>query len=388
MLMPSRWHQGAANGLADRLNGRTDTTGSRPPRILLFSASVGTGHLRAAEALELALRRLAPEARVRNVDVLSLSTRPFRYCYGQMYVNLVNRAPQVLGFFYNLMDRYTPPERQSHRWDRLRVALEKMSLRPLVCLLQSEPWDLVVNTHFLPGEIIASLYEQKRCRVPQVMVVTDFETHRLWVTQPCAHYCTATEESARYLRCYGVPRGDVSVTGIPIHPAFADELYRALLEVEVPVELVVVTGHNAAALRHLRTLPVPPRHHTTVLGYTRDMDELMTAADLAVSKPGGLTTSEALARGLPLAVVHPVPGQEDRNSDYLLENGAAIKVNHVPTLAFKVTELLRDGERLARLKANARRLGRPQAAFAVAERVLSLLRPGLAPASGIARGGS
>ncbi len=289
-------------------------------------------------------------------------------------------------------------------------------MRPFLHLLHSGPWDLVVNTHFLSGEVVASLREEGRCHTPQVLVCTDFETHRLWAPRPCAHYFTATQEAARYLQYYGVPGGDITVTGIPIHPVFAqakdrarcrarhglsgdrpvilqlagghgvgpiEGLYRALLDVEVPVEVVVVTGHNAAARNRLKAVPVPPRHRTTVLGYTHDMDELMAAADLAVTKPGGLTTSEALARGLPLAVVYPVPGQEDRNSDYLLENGAAIKINHVPTLAFKVTALLRDPERLARLKANARRLGRPRAAFAVARRALELLSGGRDQGSGV-----
>ncbi len=204
-----------------------------------------------------------------------------------------------------------------------------------------------------------------------------------------------------------MPARDISVTGIPIHPVFAEsnsaadcrarhglandrpvilqlaggngvgpieELYRSLLAVEVPIEIVVVTGRNAAARERLETLPVPSPHRAKILGFTNEIDELMAAADLAVTKPGGLTTSEALARGLPLAIVYPVPGQEDRNSDYLLENGAAIKINHVPTLAFKITELLRDPPRLARLKANARRLGRPRSAFAVAEQSLAVLR--------------
>jgi processive 1,2-diacylglycerol beta-glucosyltransferase len=156
-------------------------------------------------------------------------------------------------------------------------------------------------------------------------------------------------------------------------------VYRALLAVQTPIELVVVAGRNDAVRRQLASVPVPPRHRIKILGFTRAIDELMTAADLAVTKPGGLTTSEALACGLPLAIVYPVPGQENRNSDYLLENGAAIKINHVPTLAFKVTALLRDAEQLARLKANARRLGRPRAAFAVAEQALALVRPDAVP---------
>lgn len=392
---------------------------SRAPRVLILSVSAGCGHLRAAEAIERAARQLVPQAAVKNVDVLTLSIKPFRYCYGQVYVDLIDVAPQVLGFFYNLMDRFRPPELQSHRWDRLRVTLEKMSMHPFLRLLHSQPWDVVINTHFLSGEIIASLTAAKRWSTPQVTVVTDFESHRLWVTQPCARYFTATDEAARYLHCYGVPAADIRVSGIPVDPVFArpkgraycrarhgladdrpvvlqlsggngvgpvEELYRAILGVEVPIELVVVTGHNEAARQRLRALPVPPRHRTTVLGYTHEIDELMAAADLAVTKPGGLTSSEAMARGLPLAIVYPVPGQEDRNSDYLLENGAAIKINHVPTLAYKVTALLRDPERLARLKANARRLGRPRAAFDVVEQALALVRPAT-PARSFRRNG-
>src|SRR5262245_60247280 len=103
------------------------------------------------------------------------------------------------------------------------------------------------------------------------------------------------------------------------------------------------------------------------------MDELMAAADLVVSKPGGLTTSETLARGAAMVVVNPIPGQEDRNSDYLLENGAAVKMNHLATLGHKLLELLEPPARLAQVRASAKKLGRPRAAFAVAEEALKLL---------------
>lgn len=112
------------------------------------------------------------------------------------------------------------------------------------------------------------------------------------------------------------------------------------------------------------------------------MDELMLLADVVVSKPGGLTTSEVLARGAAMAIVNPVPGQESRNSDFLLENGAAIKINNVATLTYKLSELLSDRPRLARLKENARRLGRPRAAFDIAERVLTLAQSNPASSRG------
>jgi processive 1,2-diacylglycerol beta-glucosyltransferase len=374
---------------------------SHTPRILVLSASVGAGHMRAAQAVELALRELAPDAVVRNVDVLELTNAAFRRIYGKAYLDLVNRAPHVLGYVYDMMDK---PRRPNSKRDWLRLAVEKMNLGRFIDLIQGEPWDLAVNTHFLPAEIIASLRKKERTKLRQMTVTTDFETHRLWVNQPCDHYFTATEEGARYLNHFGVPAGTTTVTGIPIHPVFArpkdrDEcrtrhglgtdrpvilqlaggfgvgpvvhLYQALLSIERPIEVVVVSGRNAELKKELEALAAPERHRVHVLGFTDQIDELMAAADVVVSKPGGLTTSEILARGAAMVVVNPIPGQESRNSDYLLEEGAAIKSNHTSTLAYKVEQLLDNPSRLAAIRANATRIARSQAAYDIARQALA-----------------
>jgi processive 1,2-diacylglycerol beta-glucosyltransferase len=369
--------------------------------VLVLSASVGAGHLRAAEAVELALRQLDPSAIVKNLDVLELTNAAFRKLYGKAYLDLVNKAPHVLGYFYDLMDR---PRSSLRKSDTFRLAIEKLNMAPFLRYLQEEPWDIIVNTHFLPAELIASLRRKGKLNTPQFTVTTDFETHRLWVNQPCDHYFTATEEGAAYLQYWGVPAADTSVTGIPIHPSFREpkerapclkrqglcgelpvvlqlaggfgvgpieQIYRGLLAIEVPVEIVVVTGRNEKAREELQAIERPARHRGKIIGFTDQMDELMAVADLVISKPGGLTTSEALARGAAMAVVNPIPGQESRNSDFLLENGAAVKINNVATLATKLTPLLRNSTRLGQLKQNAQRLGRPQAAFDVARRALA-----------------
>jgi processive 1,2-diacylglycerol beta-glucosyltransferase len=376
-----------------------------PPRILVLSASVGAGHLRAAQAVELALREVVPAGVVRNVDVLQMTNAAFRKLYGKFYLDLVNKAPHVLGYFYDLLDQ--PSRSGKNRTDRLRLAVEKLNLRQFIHLLKDEPWDLVINTHFLPAEIIASLRRKEELSLPQVTATTDFETHRLWVNQPCDHYFTATAEGAQYLQHWGVPAGDITVTGIPIHPVFARpkdraeclarhgltgdrpiilqlsggfgvgpiaKLYHALLEVTRPIELVTIAGRNETVQKELQAIEPPPRHRAKVLGFTDQIDELMAVADLVVSKPGGLTTSETLARGAAMVIVNPIPGQESRNSDYLLENGAAIKVNNLATLAHKVDGLLEDPARLAQLKANVARLARPRAAYDVVEHSLKLLK--------------
>jgi processive 1,2-diacylglycerol beta-glucosyltransferase len=371
-----------------------------PRRILVLSASVGAGHLRAAEAVEMALRELDPSAVVQNLDVLGLTNAAFRQFYGRAYLDLVNRAPHMLGYFYDLMDRQPSPQ---HKADRLRLLVEKLNLRKFLKLLRTEAWDVIVSTHFLPAEMIAALRRHGDFDRPHLTVTTDFETHRLWVNQPCDHYFTATEEGAVNLRQWGIPAGDVTVTGIPIHPVFSrakdraecrrrhqiaggrpvvlqlaggfgvgpvEKLCRGILAVETPLELVVVAGRNEELKTRLERIEPPPHHSLHVMGFTTQMDELMAAADLVVSKPGGLTTSEALACGTPMAVVNPIPGQESRNSDYLLENSAAIKINNLATLPYKLDQLLTSPGRLTYLAENANRIGRPRAAFDVAQAVL------------------
>ena len=326
----------------------------------------------------------------------------FRRLYGSAYLDLVNKAPHVLGYFYDMMDR---PRRADSRRDRLRRAVEKLNLKKLESFLIDHPWDVIVNTHFLPAEIIAGLKKEGRLSTPQMTVTTDFETHRLWVNQPCERFTTATDEGKAYLAHWGIAPLSITVTGIPIHPIFAEDkgregclksqglrgdrpvvlqlaggfgvgpieaIFKGLLAIETPLEIVAVCGKNEKTRAKLQGIQVPPRHRAKVLGFTNEMDELLCAADLVLSKPGGLTTSEILAKGVAFAIINPIPGQESRNSDYLLENGAAVKINNLPTMPHKLGPLLADAKRLGALKANARKLGRPRAAYEVARIALGM----------------
>jgi len=187
-------------------------------RILILSASVGAGHLRAAEALEAAFKELDPDADVQNVDVLTLTNAMFRRVYGQAYLDMVNMMPHVLGYFYDVLDRKPSPRAKS---DGLRRLVQRMHLGKFLKFLNKQKWDVIVNTHFLPAEIIAGLTKKKKFDTPHFTTVTDFDSHRLWVNEPCDHYFTATEESAVNLQSWGVPADATTVTGIPIHPVFS-----------------------------------------------------------------------------------------------------------------------------------------------------------------------
>lgn len=366
-----------------------------PRRILVLSASVGGGHLRAAEAVEAACRLRHPEAEVRNLDVLTLTPAPFRRLYARGYLDLVNHAPELLGLLYDRTNR-APRGRTA---ERLRLAVERVNTRPLVDLLAEFEPDVICHTHFLSAEILARRQRRRGLRAPQAIVVTDFDVHRFWLSPAAARYCVAREDNLDHLAALGVPRERVAVTGIPILPAFAslppveelrrkhdvagdrplvlvlcggfgvgpiEDLVRSLWAHLHGAELVIVTGRNQDLQRRLegqaRRAPLPTR----VLGFTTEMHEWMALADLAVGKSGGLTTSEALACGLPLVVTHPIPGQETRNATMLYEEGAAISGENPLTLGPRVARLLASPERLDALRRNARRLGRPQAAADVA----------------------
>ena len=374
------------------------------PRVLILSAAVGAGHLRAAQALELALKQMIPDIRLKNIDVLTMTNSVFRRIYGTAYLDLVNHAPHVLGYLYDWMDR---PRRPKYPPDRVRLLLEKLNMTKFMDMLENGHWDVIVNTHFLSAEIIAYLRKKGVLQTPQVTVTTDFDTHRLWVNQPCERYTTATAEGAKYLSSYGVPPEHLFVTGIPIHPQFAvkhsrdaiiehhklatdrpivlqltggfgvgpvAQILNSILAVSMPLQVIAVAGKNPKAKKQLEAVHVPRRHRVKVFGYTDKIEELMTLADMVITKPGGLTTSEVLACGTPMAILNPIPGQESRNSDYLLENGAGVKINNLPTLPMKLEAVMGDPAKMKWLRDNARRLGRPRAAFDVAQIVLDSAR--------------
>ena len=188
------------------------------PRILILSASVGSGHGRAAQAIEL---RWPNGARKRTSRILMCSSWPMR-CSGGSTAGVLRRHRESAAPVGYLYDRLDQPLREWEKpLDRARYGLQGLNLRRLTGLLTSRKWDLAICTHFLPAEVISRLRRAGQIDVPQVTVTTDFDTHRLWHNDPCEHYFTATEEGRRNLSARGVPAHRITASGIPIHPLFA-----------------------------------------------------------------------------------------------------------------------------------------------------------------------
>lgn len=368
-------------------------------KILILSASVGAGHLRAAEAIEKEFRRQNPAAEVRNIDVLNFTNPLFRRLYGKAYLDMVNRMPEVLGWMYDSLDKPWENERR-------RLALDRLNTQPLIKFLKNYQPDIAVCTHFLPAEIISWLTAKGKISFPQAIVVTDFDAHALWLCHYYERYFVALDETKIHLSKIGIPAEKITVSGIPIDPVFAESkdkramrekynldadkltilvsaggfgvgnienLLTALADLQTPAQILAICGRNEDLRIKLERLSREKLDNERVsfklIGFTEMMDEYMSASDLIVGKPGGLTTSEAMAKNLIFVIVNPIPGQEERNSDHLLEKGCAIKCNNLPTLAYKIDELVNDAPRFAAMKANVLKLSRPNAARDIVQRL-------------------
>lgn len=371
-------------------------------KVLVLSASAGAGHIRAAEALERALIETGAAREVRHVDTLEYTNKIFRRLYSKAYLEMVNKMPDVLGWLYDALDKPWKNERR-------RLAFDKLNTRPFVKMLKEYQPDIMVCTHFLPAEIISWLKAKERIVCRQAIVVTDFDVHAMWLCHHYEQYFVALDETREHMERLGIPAGKLTVSGIPIDPVFAqakdkqemrrkhglapdrwtilvsaggfgvgpiEHLMESLLRLKHPAQLVVICGRNEELKARIERLVAGGTEASNVavkaLGYTTEMDEFMAASDIVLGKPGGLTTSEALTKGLVFVIVNPIPGQEERNSDHLLEEGVAIRCNNLPVLAYKIDRLLDDPERFASMRANALRLARPRAAHEIIARLLSL----------------
>ena len=367
-------------------------------RVLIATVTAGGGHLAAAAALEEAWRALRPGDTVERVDLLKFFSPLHRKIYADGYVKLVERAPELWGMLFGKTDN----PKVIRRLSKLRRAFPSNSRKKFINYLKQFRPDAVLCTHYAPLETL-SLLRAKGAHPFVVSVVTDFEAHALWMDACVDLYCVAAEETKARLVARGAAAENVVATGIPIAAKFSAkpdarvvrktlglrddlpvllvlsggfgmgpvaEILAELDKVAQPFQTVVVTGRNEELRRELATQT--RKHPTHVLGFSTNMHELMVVAGLIITKPGGLTSSEALALGKPLFILNPIPGQEAANSDFLLERGAAAKVNRVEDLPFRVGQLL-GSKKLAEMAKAAKALGRPQSATTVCREVLKRL---------------
>lgn len=362
-------------------------------KLLILSASAGAGHLRAAQALEAACREMRSDIEIRNHDTLDFTPKIFKKWYAQSYLQTVNHIPKVWGYFYEYYDRKSGTSKTA----KVMRILDRFNAGSLYKLVDEFKPDRILTTHFLPSNVLLSSRRKERFSLPPVSVcVTDYDIHFFWIHQDVTRWYVGSEEVRWQVHRKGIPLDRIVVAGIPIHPVFSKERTRAAaaaaagLDASMPTVLVlsggfgvghvadtvaevmkapgdfqvaVVCGKNEDLKKQLMALKPPSGKRLEVRGFVTDMENYLTAADFVVTKPGGLSVSEAIARGCPIVAYAPIPGQEERNCDYLMESGAAVKAKDPATLEFKIRLLLTDEAVRRRMAEAARRIARPRAAY-------------------------
>lgn len=365
-------------------------------RVLILSASVGSGHVKAADALARVMRGRSDVEEVLSDDSLDHTNVLHKQFYSTLYKKLSSMLPEFLGWWYETSD---------DPWvaDKGRLLIDLPQALPLINLVREFKPDVILCTHFMPAGVISWLIANGKLEARLGVVITDFHFHAFWITRAFNWYFVAQEDDKIHMEALGLPADRIEVTGIPVEPEFgapvnvdavlerhglrsgrptilvaggalgmspATAVVRQLLQVDRDFQAIIVCGKNEEMQNEIVELLKDRPADFRVLGYTKDMSDFMSVATILLSKPGGMTTAEAVACGLPMMILDPIGGQEERNADVLLEAGAAVKCTEVTLVAHKLRRLLDDPERLRQMSRNARNLGRPNAASEIARIVL------------------
>ena len=374
-------------------------------RALILHASAGGGHRRAADALERAFRMEDEQCETFVCDILDFTPALFKHTYAQGYLTVVRRTPELWGYMYTRADRKALVPWRS----RVRATFNKINTTTFFRFYRRCRPDVTVCTHFMPLEILSSKAKRQKVTNPFYCCVTDFAVHSLWVLKHVDCYYVAGEEAARQLLRRGQPGEGIRRTGIPVDPVFAErldasqcrrklglapdrptilvlsggfgigaapEILKAFEGVEPFCQIAVVAGANERVRRQAERSALGVQCPVKIVGHVDNMHEWMSAADLVVTKPGGLTTSEALAKRRPLVITEPIPGQEQRNCDYLLEAGAAVRIFEPADAPEKIRTILDRPARLQSLQRGVEAIARPHAARDIARDIIARFRAG------------
>jgi len=367
-------------------------------RILIVSVKAGAGHLKAAEAVEAAFKKYLPDVVVKNLDLLDYSNELIKYLYGKMYLDVVKAIPELYAYSYKHYE-------SSKKFIKPRFLIDKFNFSDFFGIVEDFNPDIVIATHFI-SEAVSENYRRKKKKGFKIAVtLTDYEFHPVWLVSNVDLYFTATKEVGSGLLFYGIPPDKIVTSGIPIHPKFSEEkdkgklLAKYGLSDQSPVVLIsagsfgvtplaevigdfgairdefqimVVCGNNAKLKKDLGIKQKSEPRLKKVFGFVDFMDELMACSDLLITKPGGITVSESAAMGLPMIFIEPIPGQEEANADYLVEQGVGVKARNLPVLLHKLGLLVRNPGKLAEMSKRARAISCPDAAKTIAEEALKL----------------
>jgi len=320
-------------------------------KILIISASTGAGHVRAAEAVRKTALLAYPELLVKHIDFLDYLSKPMSMALAGTFDVMVKQAPELWGFVYN----QTNQKSVTSGLQKITKALKQISSSEFAEAIRAFNPDYILFTHMFPADMYLGLVEKGTLpHIPHGTVITDYGLHEMWLTHPDQHFFVPSEKILWQLREREIKKDKIIFSGIPVDPVFyekksqmtlrkklgftpkehiilclsggqglihLDDVIRTISERKEPATIVAICGTNKKMLNKLKKLVFPAHIKLHVLGWVDTIDEYMRIADIIVSKLGGLTTTECITLGIPIIGINPIPGQEEQNTQFILEHG-------------------------------------------------------------------
>lgn len=369
---------------------------NRHSRILFLTAPIGSGHTRAAQAVSAVIKKLDPQAETKVANVFDLFYPWIGQTILKVYLRILAWFPSLYGSMYGWGNN-------SVLAIKGREIISSFLARRMHKYIRSYQPDAIVCTHATPAGLVAYLARKKAIKLPSFAIVTDFVVHRLWVYPEIDYYYVAHSTLRDYLADHGIDYERTCATGIPIAANFNNNINKCEIQhqlnllphlktilimgggagvlpmkeiidiceqIEIPLQIIIVTGNNERLLKKVEALALTSRHLLRPLGFVSNVDELMSIADVLISKPGGMTSAEALVKTIPMIIYKPIPGQEEANTRYLVSEGAAIQVNSPSELKEQVQLLMNNTSEANQMTQKIRLIARPAAAHDIARQIL------------------
>ncbi len=369
----------------------------KPKRVLLMYISQVSGHRQSAVAISKSLKSLNPDCEIMSINGFGYTYPVMEKIVNTAYMGVIKRAPQIWEYLYD-----NPKViKASAKW---KEKVYKSSHKKLKSLIENFKPEVVICTQAFPCGMVADYKQANGLSFKVVGVLTDFAPHLYWLHPGVDYYIVPSQEAKeRYVK-EGVGADRIKVYGIPIRDKFALEVdnahvakklgidldvptvlvmgggqglgpikdaVRSMMRLDLRLQIIVIAGTNEKLMRWLKKLKVKADKKLITYDYATNVDELMSVSSLIVSKPGGMTTSECLAKGLPMLIIDPIPGQEERNAQFLVSSGIAARVDDKKQIGTAIEDLLRSPAQLKRMRAKALEHGMPNAAENIAKFVLS-----------------
>lgn len=372
-------------------------TASREARVLFISAPFGSGHMRAAQAVCTALKEIDAGVKVEILNVFDFMNPVLGQLIIKIYLKILQWIPGLYGGMYGW-------GHSSKLALLTREIISRFFAKRMVKHIKKYQPTCIVCTHATPAGLIEYLSKNNCIDIPTMAIITDFVVHRWWVYPMINEYFVANQDMRDYLANSGIGQERSYLSGIPVHSDFLEtpdvaSIYEKLKldpnistvlimgggagvlpmdkiltecdQLETPLQFVVVTGDNKVMFKKLLALQKGLRHTVRVLGYIDYVDQLMHLSKVLISKPGGMTSAECLCRGLPLIMFSPIPGQEEANTNYLVQHQLALRADTVAQVKATLLDTLTNDNITKQIKKNMIKLAKPYSAQMIAKHILA-----------------